>query len=743
MKKLTRIFSLLLAITMVLSFSLTGVSAQEAGEAVTSGTVESIDWVYTAEDKTITVTGNINGTGTVPYQLDDNWTHLDYNRIVVNEGIGEIIANGFNSCKAEVIILPTSLRKIGDGAFKGATNLKYLHIPTGVTTIGDYILQKCTLSSLYVPKTVTAVNSAWCYELTLTSNIYLPVGSAALSNGTPFKDNVFNKYYGKYTLVDSMLTKADGTFTYGLFDNFKTEAVSGDTITVLQDITVSSMPEIAEGVNIVYHGNLGGTGTVSSANWVYKAADKTITVTPVANSDGIIKSGLTDAWENYDYDTVIVKDGFTEIAENGFMKGKASKLQLPTSLRKIGTQAMASWTNLKQLHIPEGVTTLGSYPFKNMPLETIYFPSTMVTFSSWYTNITTSNLTIYYGKFDSSFYGRQKAMAQVDTMKTDADGVYTYGNFKAIVESAVAGDTVTVLSFANNVTEMPTIPEGVKVEYLAGVGGKGTVNSATWVYNVFDNTVTVTPVADGDNIVPTGLAGKWTAYTYSKVIIGEGFTALADTSLQGMTAQEIVLPSTLTSIGTAALKNALSLKALDIPAAVTSFGGYCFENCNLDYIFMPSNVTSFSSWYYNLTVDKVYYIWSTGTEKEVNLRFSGKGKAVDAVKYSADGTKTYARLRADLNNAADGDVFNLITQSNDNVFVTSLADITINVGEYKTANVFMANTNGDDAINVLDFIRLKKRLADSTVKINTAGLAFRSEFGAQNLVNLTQHLLGV
>ena len=730
---------------MLATFTFVGASAEEAVEVATSGTVESIDWVYTAEDKTITVTGNINGTGTVPYVLSNNWVDLDYNRIVVSEGISEIIANGFNGCKAETIILPTSLRKIGDGAFKGASKLKGLHIPTGVTTIDGFILQGCTLEFIYVPKTVTSINSGWKTGLT-TTNLYVAYRTSWQdSNTSVYKKYVFDPsgYWTNRVEVNTMLTKADGTVIYDLFDTIVTEAVSGDTITVLEDISVNAMPEIAEGVNLVYHGNLGGKSTKNGADWVYSAANKTITVTPAEGSDGIIKSGLTDAWKNYDYDTVIVKDGFTEIAGNGFMSGLASKLILPSSLRIIGTQAMSGWTNLTQLHIPEGVTTLGGYPFKSMPLETIYFPSTLTTFSSWYTNITTTNLTIYYGKFDNSFYGRNKAMVKVDTMKTDANGVYTYGDFKTIVESAVAGDTVTVLSFANNVTEMPTIPEGVKVEYLAGVGGMGTSGSANWVYNAQDNTVTVTPIADGDNTVPKDIDSKWASYPYKKVIIEEGFTALADEAMQGMTAEEILLPSTLISIGTAALKGAANLKFLEIPAGVTSFGSYPFQGCNLDYIFMPKEATTFGSWYYGLTVEKVYYIWAQSTQDEVNKRFSGKGKAVDTVKLSSDGTKTYARLRDDLSSAVDGDVFNLITNCNDNVFVTSLADITINIGDYEIANVFMANTNGDETIDILDYIRLQKKMVDSedAVEINTAGLEFRSEFGAANMIKLKKHLL--
>ncbi len=753
MKKITRILSLALAIVMLLSVAVVGASAEETTEIATSGTVESIDWVYTAEDKTITVTGNIEGTGTVPYLLAQTyWKDLDYNRIIVNEGIGEIIGNGFNGCKAETIILPTTLRKIGEGAFKNSKQLKWLHIPVGVTTIGSNIIQGCTLTSVYVPNTIKSINGNWAYNNNGAPFAKLYVFNGIGSGYDTIKAATYDKFTSITVQVNTVNFKADRTVAYGSFATVAAAATSGDTVTVLSNVTATAMPEIAEGVNMVYQANVGASATWNNQYWKYFLPTKTITVTPTSNSDGSIgNSGgasLADQWKNYDYDTVIIGEGFTKILQNGLNDGKASKLILPSTLKTIGTQAMVRWYKLTQLHIPVGVTTIGGYPFKDAPLTSIYFPNTITSLNGgWNTNLNKKGeLKVYYSAGGAlgpgNFSGKCASYVAVDAMKTDANGYHTYGGFKSIVENAVAGETVTVLSYAT-VNAMPTIPEGVKVIYLAGVGAKATLDSSKWEYNAIDKTITVVPVDGGNNIIAELLASEWSAYDYNNVVISEGFTSLGKNSLNGVKVKEIKLPSTLTSIGEGALKNA-KIECLEIPKGVTTLGQYPFENCDLDYIFIPNTVTSFGSWYTGLTVDKVYYTYSEAVDNEVNLRFAGKTQIVDSIKTSSDGTTVYSRLKNALNNAQDGDVFKLIDNINDNHFVTAVSDFTIDLNGNKVSNIFVANTNGDEKINILDLVVLKKKIANiNGVEINTAGLEYRSEFSADNMINLTNHLLGI
>ena len=67
--------------------------------------------------------------------------------VIVPEGVTKIGGNwrgGFYSCHwIERVVLPNSLKEIGDNAFNGCSSLKSIDIPDGVMVIGEGAFSYC------------------------------------------------------------------------------------------------------------------------------------------------------------------------------------------------------------------------------------------------------------------------------------------------------------------------------------------------------------------------------------------------------------------------------------------------------------------------------------------------------------------------------------------------------------------------------------------------------------------------
>ena len=105
---------------------------------------------------------------------------------IVPEGITKLGKHCFDSCHLTRIILPTSLKKIDDYAFRG-TKIKEITIPEGVTEIGESVFIFCwDLRKVNLPSTLKIIGD-WCFF-----SIYLPTlivpDSVISAGGDSFHD---------------------------------------------------------------------------------------------------------------------------------------------------------------------------------------------------------------------------------------------------------------------------------------------------------------------------------------------------------------------------------------------------------------------------------------------------------------------------------------------------------------------------------------------------------------------------
>ena len=248
-----------------------------------------------------------------------------------------------------------SVTTIGGAAFSDCSGLTSVTIPDGVTSIGDQSFYKCSgLTSVTIPSSVTSIGNEafyWCYGLT---SITIPSSVTSIGNDTFY----YCKGLTSITIPSSVTSIGEDAFGF----------CSG-----LTSVTIPS------------------------------------SVTSIGNRAFWGCSGLT---------SIDIHEGVTSIGEYAFRECTSlTSVTIPSSMKRFGLLAflnctslntvhisdIAAWCNIirsyaestptfyanhlflnnveiKDLVIPDGVTTIGGYAFKNCSsIASVTIPSSVTT----------------------------------------------------------------------------------------------------------------------------------------------------------------------------------------------------------------------------------------------------------------------------------------------------------------------------------------------------------------------------
>ena len=74
------------------------------------------------------------------------------------EGVREIAANSFSGTEIIEIIIPKSVKSIGNEAFYDCKNLTSVILQEGLESIGDDCFSNTAIEEIVIPKSVTNIN---------------------------------------------------------------------------------------------------------------------------------------------------------------------------------------------------------------------------------------------------------------------------------------------------------------------------------------------------------------------------------------------------------------------------------------------------------------------------------------------------------------------------------------------------------------------------------------------------------
>jgi uncharacterized repeat protein (TIGR03803 family) len=117
-------------------------------------------------------------------------------------------------------LIPSSVIKIGGGAFSGCTNLTNVTIPNSVTSIGDSVFARCGLTSVTIPNSVTSIGDYAFYNCFSLPSVTIPNSVTSIGEGAFRACSSLTRAYfqGNAPITpDRQTLFANGPTSFGVF----------------------------------------------------------------------------------------------------------------------------------------------------------------------------------------------------------------------------------------------------------------------------------------------------------------------------------------------------------------------------------------------------------------------------------------------------------------------------------------------------------------------------------------------
>ena len=344
---------------------------------------------------------------------------------------------------------------------------------------------------------------------------------ALYSGSTDFVDMPITSFSsdaekGIITVVASGENLSQEFYAGQISASIRLEISDGNNDRCSEYIPITPQRWLAEGIDLI-----------PANNEIYYVTTDGNTLEPNAESD----FGAKLVSNTYDYN-------------NGFFV-----LKFDNDISQIGDYAFYKYTSLRNVAIPECVTSIGEQVFHGCTsLTSITIPDSVTSIGAYafYRCISLGSITI-------------------------PDRVTSIGN-----------NAFEYCSSLGNIT----IPNGVK-----RIG-----------FHAFRGCTLLTSVTIGNSVTSIGVLAFGACTSLTSVTIPDSVTSIGDSAFYHCSSlTNITIGNSVTSIGKAAFRDCSSLPSITMPDSVTSIGSYAFSNCtSLASITIPDSVTSIGSCAFNL-----------------------------------------------------------------------------------------------------------------------------------------------
>jgi len=512
------------------------------------------------------VSGNDNATGDIVIPETVTIEDKTYPVTVIEP-------SAFKDCGITSIVIPNSVTKIGDHAFRGCSALKTVTIGSGVTFIdGDAFFSTPALEDVY------------CY-------------------------------------ADPNTLEWDERDR----DDFNPE---GKTVIHVAD-AAAWHAKFSAVVNAIFR-----DGTTTPVSWAYNEATHTLTVSgtePMNNYKGVVRP-----WSQYldDITTVVISDGVTSIGSMAF-EGctHLTSVVIPNSVTAIMENAFMNCRKLESVTLPQNLKHLGYCAFAVTGLTSVTVPCNLTygnVFGSC-ENLTTVTL----GSKVDAFNGLTVADSPLLAVNVEA-GNTTFksidGNIYSLLDDSfvyyAAGKSATTFTIPDGVKAIShlafqscnnlksiVIPnsvmtiDGEAFSYCQNLEsitfGTGTTDVTPYLFN-YCNKLNELLVAEGHQTYKSIDGIIYSADGKTLVLCPLGKTSVniaATTTVIGPSAfrycgalTSVVIPDGLITISEDAFWDCEALTSIDIPNTVTTIGASAVRNCSaLKTVTIGRGVTKISS----------------------------------------------------------------------------------------------------------------------------------------------------
>ncbi len=546
------------------------------------------------------------------------------------DGINTIAPYSFqNYTKLAKVILPASIKIVGEGAFYKCDNLTELYIDSNITNVGKNIVNSCknlkniTISSDYnlVEMFGEVENTDDYYAVTKEDKTY----------------HINNKFANLTILAGS-----EKVLKSGVYSNFTSlnSIIVGEGIEDIEDLCFSGNTNLESIEFSSTITNIGKKDTSEeTAQGVFKGSNMLNNIVFAENSKlqtigekafsniSIINFDVTDmlttignhAFENTTIEELVISENsqLSVIGDYAFSNCQnLNNVNLPASLLSLGAYAFNYNTSLVNINLEEGLENIGEYAFNNCSLKSIVFPSSVKFFDEetqeyllkgvLANNTQLVSLTLYQGIlishiFDNTTPENLEKITQLggdvlDSQYADLDTI----NEVVLENVAVIGD----YAFMGNSFGTIVIPDSV-----VGIGDYAFSNNVyleefrfalTEVFTtvgsyVFSGNTSLKNVTFPKSVANVNWEGVFDGCTsLLTAVIPDSVVDLGENTYRNCTSLEsIILSDNLKSIGTSAFENdeKLVFSNMDFENLLT-LGSKAFKNCKLLNGFKAINIES-------------------------------------------------------------------------------------------------------------------------------------------------------
>ncbi len=461
------------------------------------------------------------------------WTFDEATGELVISGTGEMTSppRGFSYGSVKKLTIRDGVTSICENAFSGFMNLASITIPDSVRTIGP----NAFFDSAYYNDTKN-----WVYHV-----LYIGKHLIRVDNG----------FSGDYKIKDGTLVIADEAFSLSNFNPIS-------SITIPESvISIGYGAFNAYGLRNIY---------VDSNNQYYSN-----------NAQGILfnknKTKLVRFPERNKETSYVIPDSVTCIGVGAFSGCTGlTSITIPDSVTSIGEYAFRGCTGFESMTIPSGVTSIGHNAFRDCNLTSVRIRDISawcnIDFEYNYANPLCSGADLYLNE------KKVTTLVIPDDIINIKD--YTFYNCISLVNVTIP-DHVTSIGDAafykcSGLTEL-TMPISAKIynggytfggctniEKITLTKGNGTVQNYTWREGDSDTDYQYTP---------------WYSSGCSEIVIEDGITSIGSYTFYNCTGlTSITIPDSVTSIGEYAFDKCTALENVYFGGDVTDWCSISFED---------------------------------------------------------------------------------------------------------------------------------------------------------------------
>lgn len=470
--------------------------------------------------------------------------------VIIPEGTEKIGKNAFYGNKVITeVTMPNTIISIGENAFAECIKLKTVKFSEKLERIEYQAFKKCKeLTKAALPETLSYIGYeafAACPKLKMIS-----CASENIRVDSKFFDDKCKLLYDE----NGMLIFAGVLFDYiGKAENVEVpygvkrimnEAFAVNSWDEASKIKSVILPETVVDVGCRAFANCKKLKKFSAPAGITYGTAAFYGCKSLADDTGfiIVNNNALDYFGNFKI--VTIPDGVHTLSDKLFEVSyetnpgnkKITEVNLPASLKKIGSEVFSGCSALVSIDIPNSVIEIGDRAFTNCTsLKQINLPSSVQ-------------------KLGAGLFAGCKSLADENGYVINHNTLYAYyGAERNIV-----------------------IPEGIEdiSHYSFNKAGIITIQ------------------------LPSTLKNLGSAFQgcemLEEIVVPEGVEVIYEHTFSGcVRLSRVVLPSTITRIGGGAFKCCEALKEIDLPQGVQYIGKYAFEKClGLENISLPNNISA-------------------------------------------------------------------------------------------------------------------------------------------------------